>query len=113
MILLALGLCPKLAALVAVVPLPVLGGAALIMFGMIAATGIRILGSVELTFERLVTVAVSIAVGLIPVLSDRFFQAMPSALAPLLHSGIVLASISAVGLNAFFNGRVSTEDLTA
>ena len=109
-ILLTLGFCPKLAALVAAVPLPVLGGAALVMFGMIAATGIRILGSVELTFERLVTIAVSIAVGLIPVLSDRFFQAMPDALAPLLHSGIVLASISAVGLNAFFAGRASTDD---
>jgi len=108
-ILLALGVCPKLAALVAAVPLPVLGGAALVMFGMIAATGIRILGSVELTFERLVTIAVSIAVGLIPVLSERFFQAMPSALAPLLHSGIVLASISAVGLNAFFGSRASRE----
>ena len=89
--------------------MPVLGGAALVMFGMIAATGIRILGSVELTFERLVTIAVSIAVGLIPVLSERFFQAMPSALAPLLHSGIVLASISALGLNAFFGSRASRE----
>jgi len=112
-ILLTLGVCPKLAALVAAVPLPVLGGAALVMFGMIAATGIRILGSVELTFERLVTIAVSIAVGLIPVLSDRFFQAMPTALAPLLHSGIVLASISAVGLNAFFGNRTSDDDAVA
>ncbi|MEP9401290.1 nucleobase:cation symporter-2 family protein [Sphingomonas sp. VNH70] len=112
-ILLALGFCPKLAALVAVVPLPVLGGAALVMFGMIAATGIRILGSVELTFERLVTIAVSIAVGLIPVLSDRFFQAMPAALAPLLHSGIVLASISAVALNAFFGNRESRDEVVA
>lgn len=109
-ILLVLGLCPKLAALVAAVPLPVLGGAALVMFGMIAATGIRILGSVELTFERLVTVAVSIAAGLIPVLSQKFFQAMPAALAPLLNSGIVLASISAVGLNAFFAGRSTAEE---
>lgn len=109
-ILLVLGLCPKLAALVAAVPLPVLGGAALVMFGMIAATGVRILGSVELTFERLVTVAVSIAAGLIPVLSDKFFQSMPAALAPLLHSGIVLASISAVALNAFFAGRATTDE---
>ncbi|PZQ60389.1 MAG: purine permease [Sphingomonas taxi] len=109
-ILLVLGLCPKLAALVAAVPLPVLGGAALVMFGMIAATGVRILGSVELTFERLVTVAVSIAAGLIPVLSHKFFQAMPAALAPLLNSGIVLASVSAVGLNAFFAGRRTAEE---
>ena len=110
-ILLALGLCPKLAALVAAVPLPVLGGAALVMFGMIAATGVRILGSVELTFERLVTVAVSIAAGLIPVLSEGFFRAMPAALAPLFNSGIVLASVSAVALNAFFAGRESGDEV--
>lgn len=101
-ILLLFGLCPKLAALVAAVPIYVLGGAGLIMFGMIAATGISILSSVELTFERLVTVAVAVAAGLIPVLSERFFQNMPAVLTPILHSGIVLSSLTAVCVNAFF-----------
>jgi xanthine permease len=101
-ILLLFGLCPKLAAAVSAVPVSVLGGAGLIMFGMIAASGVRILGSVDMTSARLLTVAVSIAVGLIPVLSDHFFQHIPASLAPLTHSGIVLATISAVVLNLFF-----------
>src|SRR5437588_6155439 len=46
-ILLILGLIPKLGALVTAVPLVVLGGAGIVMFGMVAATGIRILASVE------------------------------------------------------------------
>lgn len=106
-ILLAFGLCPKLAAVVAAVPVSVLGGAGLIMFGMIAASGVRILGSVEITSARLLTIAVSIAVGLIPVLSERFFQHVPAALAPITHSGIVLTTISAVLLNLFFGKDAS------
>ena len=104
-ILILLGLCPKLAAIVAAVPLPVLGGAGLIMFGMIAATGVRILSEVELTYERLAIIAASVAMGLIPVLSQKFFQHMPAVLGPILHSGIVLASISAITLNLFLEPR--------
>lgn len=111
-ILLALGLCPKLAALVAALPISVLGGAGFMMFGMIAATGIRILSTVELTYARLATIAVSVALGLIPVLSDRFFQAMPAALAPLLHSGIVMASTAAVLANLFLGCDRDTQDDT-
>ena len=104
-ILILLGLCPKLAAVVAAVPLPVLGGAGLIMFGMIAATGVRILAEVELTYERLVVIAASVAMGLIPVLSQKFFQHMPPVLGPILHSGIVLASVTAIALNLFLEPR--------
>ena len=104
-ILIALGLCPKLAAVVAAVPLPVLGGAGLIMFGMIAATGVRILSEVELTYERLAVIAAAVAMGLIPVLSQKFFQHMPVVLGPILHSGIVLASVTAILLNLFLEPR--------
>jgi NCS2 family nucleobase:cation symporter-2 len=104
-ILIALGLCPKLAAVVAAVPLSVLGGAGLIMFGMIAATGVRILSEVELTYERLAVIAASVAMGLIPVLSQKFFQHMPAVLGPILHSGIVLASVTAILLNLFLDPR--------
>jgi uric acid transporter len=102
-ILILLGACPKLAALVAAVPLPVLGGAGLIMFGMIAATGVRILSAVDLTYERLAVIAAAVAMGLIPVLSQKFFQHMPVVLGPILHSGIVLASASAIALNLFLD----------
>jgi NCS2 family nucleobase:cation symporter-2 len=41
---------------------------------------------------------------MIPLLADRFFDALPRALSPLLHSGILLASVVAVLLNLYFNG---------
>ena len=105
-IMLALGLSPKLAALVEAVPLSVLGGAGLVMFGMIAATGVRILVAADLAKKRnnLLVVAVSVSVGLIPVVAPQFFKAMPAVLGPLLGSGIVLATFAAVTLNLFFNG---------
>ncbi|MBX9847262.1 MAG: purine permease [Xanthobacteraceae bacterium] len=110
-ILLVLGLTPKLAALVEAVPTFVLGGAGIVMFGMVAATGIRILAAVDYTARRqnLFIVAISVGVGMIPLVSDKFFQFMPSALAPLLHSGILLAAISAFLLNLYYNGT-STEE---
>jgi xanthine permease len=106
LILLLLGLLPKLAFVVASVPQFVLGGGGLVMFGMVAATGIRILSSVDFKTNRnnLYVVAVSIGIGMIPLVADKFFAQMPKALSPLLHSGILLASIADVLLNAYFNG---------
>jgi NCS2 family nucleobase:cation symporter-2 len=103
-ILLLFGLCPKLGAAAASVPPPVLGGAGLVMAGMIVATGIRIVAASELTSERMITVSVAVAAGLIPVMSDHFFQHVPAYLAPLLHSGVVLASVTALLMNAVFVG---------
>jgi NCS2 family nucleobase:cation symporter-2 len=106
LILLALGLLPKMAALVESLPTVVLGGAGLVMFGMVAATGIRILSSVDFKTNRFnaLVVAISIGMGMIPLVAPNFKQWMPHALHPLIESGILLASISAVALNLFFNG---------
>jgi NCS2 family nucleobase:cation symporter-2 len=111
-ILLALGLVPKLAFVVASVPPFVLGGAGIVMFGMVAATGIRILGGVNFQTNRnnLYIVAISIGFGMIPLVADRFFSQMPKALGPLLGSGILLTSIVAVILNLFFNKLKRYED---
>jgi xanthine permease len=105
-ILLILGLIPKLGALVTAVPLFVLGGAGIVMFGMVAATGIRILAAVDYKTNRnnLFIVAIAIGFGLIPLVAPTFFANFPKALEPLLNSGIVLAAIAAVLLNAYFNG---------
>ena len=105
-ILVVLGLLPKMAALVESLPTVVLGGAGIVMFGMVAATGIRILGGVDYARNRnnALVVAISIGVGMIPLVAPRYLQWMPHALHPLIESGIVLASISAVLLNLFFNG---------
>ena len=106
LILIALGLLPKMAALVESLPTVVLGGAGLVMFGMVAATGIRILGGVDFKNNRFnsLIVAISIGIGMIPLIAPNFKQWMPHGLHPLIESGILLASLSAVLLNLFFNG---------
>ena len=105
-ILIVLGLLPKMAALVESLPTVVLGGAGLVMFGMVAATGIRILAGVDFKTNRhnALIVAVSIGVGMIPLVAPNFKQWMPHAIHPLIESGILLASLAAVGLNLFLNG---------
>ncbi len=110
-ILLVLGLIPKLAALVEAVPLVVLGGAGLVMFGMVAATGVRILSSVDFATNRnnLFIVAISTGFGMIPLVAPQFFGKFPEGLKPLLESGILLASILAVSLNAYFNGMAKAD----
>ena len=110
-ILIVLGLLPKMAALVESLPTFVLGGAGLVMFGMVAATGIRILAGVDYRHNRnnLFIVAVSIGMGMIPLIAPNFKQWMPHAIHPLIESGILLASISAVLLNLYFNGGKADE----
>ncbi len=112
LIMLALGLLPKLSAVVESVPQFVLGGAGLCMFGMVAATGIRILSAVDFKAQKnnLLIVAISIGFGMIPLVAPKFFEHLPKAMAPLLESGILLASISAVILNAYFNGVRGGDD---
>jgi NCS2 family nucleobase:cation symporter-2 len=106
-ILLGLGVLPKLAFVVASVPQYVLGGAGIVMFGMVCATGIRILGSVDYAKHQhsLLVVAISIGCGMIPLVAEHFFDHLPKALSPILHSGILLTTIVAVALNAFFTTR--------
>src|SRR6201986_1647076 len=105
-IMLLLGLLPKLAALVEAIPLVVLGGAGLVMFGMVAATGARILTAVDFKNNRynLFVVAISVGFGMIPLAAPTFFRNLPHDLQPLLESGILLCALVAVILNAFFNG---------
>jgi xanthine/uracil permease len=52
----------------------------------------------------LIIIAVSIAAGMIPVVAPTFFAQLPKWVAPLMGSGITLATVSAVLLNALFNG---------
>jgi uric acid transporter len=107
-----LGFLPKMAALVEAVPQVVLGGAGLVMFGMVAATGARILTAVDFKNNRfnLFVVAISVGFGMIPLVAPNFFKNLPDELHPLLESGILLAAISSVTLNAFFNGVRSVAD---
>ena len=110
-IMVVLGMLPKMAAFVEAIPQFVLGGAGLVMFGMVAATGIRILSTVDYKGNRnnLYIVALSIGFGLIPLVAPRWTQQMAHSLHPLLESGILLTAVAAVVLNIFFNGARGDE----
>ena len=104
-ILILLGLFPKLAAIVASIPNAVLGGAGIAMFGMIVASGIRSLGKVS--FEgnhNLMLVAISIGVAMIPIAAPNFYANFPAWAQIILKSGITFGSIMAILLNLLLNG---------
>ncbi|BCQ25885.1 purine permease [Caballeronia sp. NK8] len=108
-ILILLGLLPKLSNLIASIPVVVLGGAGIAMFGMVAATGVKILSKVDFDSKNnLLIIAISLGVGVIPLVAPAFFAHMPAWAGPLTHSGITLAAVFAILLNALFNrGRDS------
>ncbi|WP_339509745.1 nucleobase:cation symporter-2 family protein [Pseudomonas sp. RL_15y_Pfl2_60] len=104
LILLILSLLPKAAYLVASIPPAVLGGAGLAMFGMVAATGIKILQEADIADRRnQLLVAVSIGMGLAPVVRPEIFAQLPQWMDSITHSGIAMATLSAVSLNILFN----------
>ena len=102
-VLFVLGLSPFLAAVVGVVPLPVLGGAGIVLFGTVAASGVRTLSKVDYQGNNnLIIVAVSVAFGMLPVVASPYVN-FPSWFQTIFDSGISSAAIMAVVLNLFFN----------
>jgi NCS2 family nucleobase:cation symporter-2 len=100
-----------MAALVESLPQFVLGGAGLVMFGMVAATGIRILSKVDFGQRHNgLIVAVSMSLGMLPVMAPNWTQHMPRGTHPMLESGILLAALSAMLLNLLFNRPKALDD---
>ena len=98
--LMAMGLLPKIGALVTIIPTPVLGGAMLVMFTMIAVQGIKMLVHVNLDDSRnLLIIAISIGLGLGVTVYPQIFQTLPQTVQLFLSNGIVVASLSATILN--------------
>lgn len=103
-ILIILGLLPIVGRVVASIPMPVLGGAGIVLFGTVAASGIRILSRVDYNdHKNLIIVATSLAVGLIPIVNHEFYAQFPTWVKTLFHSGISSACITAILLNIIFN----------
>lgn len=110
-ILAALGLFPKVAAVVAAIPLPVLGGAGIALFGMVATSGIRTLSKVNFVgTNNAMIVAISLGLGLIPLAAPDFYHYLPQWAQLILHSGITAGSLAAVLLNFFFNETGKKKD---
>ncbi|MDD6431966.1 MAG: nucleobase:cation symporter-2 family protein [Lactobacillaceae bacterium] len=105
-LLLLLGLLPKVGALATVIPTPVLGGAMIVMFGMVGVQGVQILHKVDFSNNaNLLTASVSIGLGLGVTMYPHIFQYMPTEIQIILGNGIVVTSVSAVLLNLLFNHR--------
>jgi uric acid transporter len=103
-ILVILGLLPILGRLVAAIPVPVLGGAGLVLFGTVAASGIRTLAKIDYSEQKnLIIVATSIAAGMIPIIDYSFYADFPKWVQTLFHSGISSTCLMAIVLNILFN----------
>ncbi|MGY2747384.1 nucleobase:cation symporter-2 family protein [Arthrobacter sp. UYCu723] len=103
-ILVLLGLLPVLGRVVAAVPTAVLGGAGIVLFGTVAASGIRTLAKVEYRNNmNLIIVATSIGFGMIPIAAPTFYDKFPNWFSTIFHSGISSAAVMAILLNLLFN----------
>lgn len=103
-ILVLLGLLPIVGGVVAVIPPAVLGGAGIVLFGSVAAAGIRTLSTVKYEGNmNLIIVAAGIAFGILPEVEPEFYSAFPTAVQIILGSGISASAIVAVVLNLLFN----------
>ncbi|MGW3423496.1 nucleobase:cation symporter-2 family protein [Streptomyces phaeochromogenes] len=103
-ILVLLGLLPKLGAVVAAIPAPVLGGAGLVMFGTVAASGLRTLAQVDFKGnDNLTVVAVSVAIGMLPVGVPTVYAKFPDWFQTVMNSGISAGCLTAIVLNLLFN----------
>lgn len=103
-ILIFLGFVPKVAALTTVIPTAVLGGAMVAMFGMVIASGIKMLSKVDFSSqENLLIIACSVGVGLGVTTVPDLFAHLPESVKILTNSGIVSGSLTAIFLNIVFN----------
>jgi xanthine permease XanP len=102
--LMVLGVVPMVGVLVQALPAAALGGATLIMFGMVAASGIRILGRVPMNRRNAVILALSLGLGLGVTLVPELLQALPPLLKSTLSSGIAVGGLSALLLNIVLPG---------
>ncbi|MFD1343739.1 uracil-xanthine permease family protein [Litorisediminicola beolgyonensis] len=93
------GLVPKVGAAISTVPIEVLGGGVIVMFGMVVAAGVSMLSDVSWTRRNMVIFAISLSLGLGLQLEPGALQYVPGTLKVLLTSGILPAAFLAIVLN--------------
>ncbi len=104
------GIFPIFGALVVSIPLPVLGGAGLMMFAMIITAGIQVLGRVEINKRNGLVISVSLGLGLMVTMRPEVLNALPEFIQVIFKSGITVGSLSALILNLILPGREIVQD---
>ena len=99
LIMIICGLIPKIGAIIASMPLPVLGGGVIVMFGMVAAAGLNMLTEVNMNRRNMIIIAVSLAAGLGLNLVPTAVQYLPGVLKTLMTSAVAPTAIVAIVLN--------------
>ncbi|MDZ4992088.1 purine permease [Clostridium perfringens] len=104
-LLVILGFLPKISAIITGIPNPVLGGVGIMMFGTVAAAGIRTLSNIDLTERNLLIIAISMGLGLGVTFRPDVIQNLPEAIRMIFSSGISTGTIAALILNAVLKER--------
>lgn len=99
------GLFPVLGALIVIIPLPVLGGAGLLMFAMIITAGVNILSTTPHTKRNGLIIAIGVGTGMAVTVRPELLSNLPEFLKVILASGITTGSLIALLLNLLLPGR--------
>ena len=98
-ILVLAGLLPKIGAIIASMPMPVLGGGVIVMFGMVAAAGMNVLSEVKMTRRNMIIIAISLTAGLGLNLVPSAVQYLPGVWKTLATSAVAPTAFLAIMLN--------------
>ncbi|HFQ5011285.1 TPA: uracil-xanthine permease family protein [Vibrio vulnificus] len=105
-----LGLFPGVAGFVQLIPEPVLGGATIVMFGTIAAAGVRIISRVDLDRRAILIMALSFSMGLGIAQKPEILQFMPEFIKSIFSSGVAAGGITAIVLNLLLPEKRQDEE---
>lgn len=103
------GLVPKVGAIIRTIPIEVLGGGVIVMFGMVVAAGISMLSDVNWNRRNMVIFAIALSIGLGLQLDPKAVQYLPDTLRILMTSGLLPAAIIAIVLNLVLPEELSAE----
>ncbi|KGK10070.1 uracil-xanthine permease family protein [Vibrio navarrensis] len=105
-----LGLFPGVASFVQLIPEPVLGGATIVMFGTIAAAGVRIISRIDLDRRAILIMALSFSMGLGIAQKPEILQFMPDFIKSIFSSGVAAGGITAIVLNLLLPEKLRDEE---
>ncbi len=103
------GLIPKVGSIIRTVPIEVLGGGVIVMFGMVVAAGISMLSDVHWNRRNMVIFAIALAIGLGLQLEPKAVQYLPDTLRILMTSGLLPAALIAIVLNLILPEELAEE----
>lgn len=109
-LLVIIGLFPKFSTLISIMPNPVLGGAGILMFGIVGASGIKTLSRIHMNNRNLIIVAASLGIGLGVAFRPDFVANLPSALNFIFSSGISAGTVTALLLNVILREETPKEE---